>query len=209
MSTDRSVRANNNNRTSGVGTFGHAYIQNQADDDQFNIKTRAYMGDPEAQRMLDPNDPDNLTSEQVRAVYEAAVRADKIQQDEATNIENGKAFIAGHPEYIPSEANNQLMNHELKSKFGLREYTLAEYDHCYASLRASNFLKLDKTVVAAQQNQAAKQRYADGRAAEAKRLTNLSEAELLDLPLEEIRRLEAIERQKQLQMAGERGGNDW
>jgi hypothetical protein len=209
MSTDRSIRADNSSRTSGIGSFGNSYIANEADEDQFNLKARAYMGSAEAREKLDPKDLDNLSAAQVKAVYEAAVRADKAQQDQATNIENGKAFMAGHPEYINSHVNNELMNHELKSRFGVREYTMAEYDQAYASLRSSNFMKLDKTVVAAQQKQAAKNRYADARATEAKHITNLSEAELEALPLAEIRRLDALESQKQLQAAGERGGNDW
>ena len=183
----RYVRADNNNRTSGVGGFGN-----------YNTPSHT-VDDPESE----------LTAEQVKAAYEAAVREDRAAQDKQSSVENGRAFLAGHPEFIPTEANIQLMNHELKSRYGVREYTVAHYEEAYASLRSSNFLKLDKNVVAAQQKQAAKQRYEDARAAQANHITNLSEAQLEQLPLEEIRRLDAIERQKQFELAGQRGGNDW
>jgi hypothetical protein len=208
MSTDRSLRADNNNRTSGVGTFGNSYIQNQADSDQFNIRTRAFMGNPEALEMLDPNDPDNISAETVKAVHEAALREDRATQDSAENKKTADGFVACHPEYVDNYANAQLLLNQMNTMFGPGLHTADHHEAAYEYLRNNtDFLKLDKTVVAAQQKQAVKQRYADSRAAEAKRITNLSEAELEALPLEEIRRLDAIERQQQLQLAGERGGN--
>jgi hypothetical protein len=208
MSTDRSVRAVNSSRSSGVGSFGNSYIQSQADKDQFNIKTRAALGDPEALEMLDPNDPDNISAETVKAVHEAALREDRAAQDRLETQKNGDAFIAVHPEFLDTVANAQLLVNQMNSMFGEGLHPIEHFEQAYEYLHTkTNFLKLDKTVLAAQQKQASKQRYADSRAAEANRITNLSEAQLEALSLEEIRTLDALERQKQMQLAGERGGS--
>ena len=195
-------------RTFGVGTLGYSYIANRADEDQFNIKTRAFIGDPDALGHLDPNDPDNLTAEQIKAAHAAALREDQAQKDRLETQANGDAFIAEHPEFVDTVANAQLLVNQMNTMFGEGLHTVDHFEQAYEHLRTkTNFLKLDNAVLAAQQRQAAKQRYAQARAASAARITNLSEAELENMSLDEIRRLDAIERQRQMQEAGERGGN--
>jgi|SRR5579864_2349337 len=189
MSVDRSLRADNNPRSSGVGTLGNYHI-------------------PTAQEMLDPDNPENLTAEQIRAAHTLALREDKANQDRLETQKNADAFVAEHPEWIDNQANSQLLVNQAKTMFGDGLLTVDNFESAYRYLREhTNFLALNKTVLAAQQKQASKQRYAAQRAAEANHITNLSEAQLEALPLEEIRRLDAIERQKQMQLAGERGGN--
>ena len=209
MSVDRTLRANDNNRTSGVGTFGYSYIQNQADSDQFNIKTRAAMGDPNAIEQLDPNDPENLTAEQVKAAHTLALREDRATQDRIETQKNAEAFLSEHPEFLDTVPNGQLLVNQARTMFGEGLLTVDNFEAAYEYLRTkTNFLALNKTVLAAQQKQASKQRYAAQRASNAKRITNLSEAEWETMPLEEIRRQDAIESQKRLQAQAERGGFD-
>jgi len=129
-------------------------------------------------------------------------------QDRLETQKNGDAFIAVHPEVMDNTANARLLLNQMNTMFGEGLHTLDHFEQAYEYLRTkTDFLKLDRNVLAAQQRQAANQRYAQARAAEAARITNLSEAALEALPLEEIRRLDAIERQRQMQEAGERGGN--
>src|SRR5437016_1528893 len=99
------------------------------------------------------DDVPELTAEQVKAAYNEALRADQAQQNRAASIDNAKAFVEGHAEWINSDANIALMNHELKSRFGIRAYSISDYEECYASLRSSNFLNLNKTVLSAQEKQ--------------------------------------------------------
>jgi hypothetical protein len=184
MSTDRSVRANDSNRSFGVGIYGNSVFR---------------QGTPESEP--------ELTAEQVKAAYEAAVREDKSHQDRLETQKNSDAFVVQHPEFVDNEANGQLLVNQARTMFGNGLITIEMYESAYQYLRENtNFLRLNKVVLAAQEKQAAKQRYTNARAAEAARITNLSEAELEAMPLDEIRHLDAIERQRQMQRIGEEGG---
>lgn len=184
--TDRSVRANDSARSFGVGIYGNSVF-----------------------RHATPESEPQLTAEQVKAAYEAAVREDRAAQDRLETQANGDAFIAVHPEFMDTVPNAQLLVNQARTMFGKEGLITVEmFEQAYQYLRVNtDFLKLDRNVLAAQQKQAAKQRYAQARAAETRRITNLSEAEVEALPLEEILRLDAMERQQQMQAAGERGGN--
>ncbi len=77
-----------------------------------------------------------------------------------------------------------------------------QFESAYNVARANNLLELDKAEIVKQQQADSNRRSKAERA----RIVNLSEEELETMPLEEIRRLDAIEYQKQMQQAGERGG---
>lgn len=144
--------------------------------------------DQNTRRRLDGLGPvkPQLSAEEVKAAWEDALKEDQTQKDQAVSIENGKAFMAGHPEFVQSKENIALMNHQLRSKFGVRLYNVADYEECFADLRVSNFVKIDKTVVAAQERQAAKERYDAAKARTAERTFNPN-ANYEDMSLEELR----------------------
>ena len=155
--------------------------------------------------LIHRDDPDNvpeLTAEQVKLAYEEAARADRDTQDRAANQQTGDAFVAGHPEYVDNQANASLMQHEMNTMFGEGLHTLEHFEMAYASLRKTNFLSLDRTVLAAQAKQSAKQRYAT----ESARIAGPTEEEMYAMPLEDIRIAHAQENQRRMQRRGEEGG---
>jgi hypothetical protein len=209
MSVDRSVRAVNSSRSSGVGSFGNSYVQNQADDDQFNIKTRAAMGDPDAIAQLDPNDPSNISPETIKAVHAAALREDRAAQDRVETKKNADAFIAAHPELIDNTANAQLLLNQARTMFGDKEITVDNWERAYEYLRTNtNFLKLDAKEVENKRQAAAKQRYATEKARVAERTFNPN-ANYDELSLEEIRNRADEETRKQFELEAQRGGSGW
>jgi hypothetical protein len=122
--------------------------------------------------------------EQVKEAIVGLQRADLHQQDVQARVKNAEAWFVLHPEYCNTPTNNALMNHELVVRFGETAWSIDQYDEVYASLRASNFLNIDKVVEAAQQKQAAKQRAEEHRA----RTVMPSEQELYSMPFDELER---------------------
>ena len=209
MSVDRSVRAVNNSRSSGVGSFGNSYVHNQADEDQFNIRTRASMGDEEALRRLDPTHPDNIPAATVKAVHEAALRADKAAQDRVETQKNADAFIAAHPELIDNKANAELLLNQARTMFGDGAITVDNWESAYQYMRTNTkFLKFDATELEKQRQLEAKKRYDAAQARVAERTFNPN-ANYDELSLEELRNRADEETRQQMQIAGERGGNGW
>lgn len=187
------------------------HVQNSADKDPFTIATRAAIGDPNAiaqLEQLDQNDPDNVPAEHIKAAHEAALRADRTHQDLLETQANADAFIAGHPELKDSIANARLLLNQARTMFGENgPITVEQWETAYQHLREkTDFLAFNADALAKQQKEASRQRYAESRAAEAKRIVNLSQDQLENLSLEDIRRLDTEERQRQMQAAGERGG---
>jgi hypothetical protein len=193
-------------RSFGVGSYGNAYVRNQASEDQFNIKTRAALGDPEAQEKLDLNDPDNMSAEQVKAVHEAALRADvKLN----TRHESANTFLALHPEFIETDENCNAMSRTLHALFGDIPFTTDHFLKAYEVLNANNSLTLDQAVIVKQKQAEANQRAKVAREKHARENRVFSEAEKENMSLEELRAAENREIQRRMQEAGERGGNDW
>jgi|GEM_PF-3218339 len=147
--------------------------------------------------------PEDWSAEKVRAVAQMFERNDRAAQNKVQSGLSGDAFVATHPEFKDSKANGLLMVHQLKTLFGEGvAYTLDDYNTAYESLRASNFLNLDEKIVKEQNVEAAKQRAA----AEKARNTPKSEQELWDMPMDELRRLDAVENHERMQRRGEEGG---
>jgi len=206
MSVDRSLRANNNPRSSGVGTFGNTYIHNQADEDQFNIRTRASLGDPDAIERLDPNDANNISAATVKAVHEAALREDAKLN---TRHRSADTFLALHPEFIETKANCDAMSRTLHALFGGIPFTTDHFQKAYEVLNANNSLTLDQATIVKQQQKAANERAKAAREQHARETRVFSEVEKENMSLEELRAAENREIQQRMQQAGERGGNDW
>ncbi len=186
--------------SNAVGSYLRG-MPNAADEDQFNENTRRRLDG------LGPVKP-QLTAEEIKVAYEEAIAADQAYQDQVASIEAGKVFIAGHPEWRNTKENIALLNHELVSRFGVREYTIPHYEEAYASLRASNFLNLDKNALAAQEKQAAKEKF---NAEKARSATSAARAfnpnvDYNALSLEEIRERANEEARQQMQRRGEEGG---
>jgi hypothetical protein len=176
---------------------------------EFDLRARARLGDPDAIAQLDPNDPDNIPAEHIKAAHNAALREDKSHQDRLETQANADAFIAGHPELKDSLPNARLLLNQARTMFGEDgPISVDQWEAAYQHLRVkTDFLAFNADALAKQQKEASRQRYADSRAAEANRIVNLSEQQLETMSLEDIRRLDAEERQRELQAAGERGGN--
>jgi hypothetical protein len=178
----------------------HDYTRyTQAEDDPFNKRIRAFRDDS-----IDslPDSFENWPKEKIKEAVEGVIRADQRQQDIAATGQNGTSFVALHEEYLDTPANGQLMNHQLRTLYGETLYTLEHFEAAYQALRASGFLALDKKKVAEQERAAAKARVQ----AELARSVPKSEDELYSMPLEDLRRLDAIENQKRMQRRGEEGG---
>jgi hypothetical protein len=180
-----------------MGSFMR-HVPNSAETDPFNKRIRAFKDDTVDQL---PDKFENWEAPVVKEALAGIQRADQVQQARLENQKTGDMFIAGHGEYIDSVPNAQLMRHQLVTMFGDRQHSLGEFEQAYAALRESNFLALNKTEVARQQKEAAKQRYESERA----KSVEPSEQQLYDMPLEDLRRLDAISNQERIHREGERG----
>jgi len=157
----------------GLGIYGNAHVPNPAQQDPFNIRTRAILGDPEALEKLDPADPENLTAEQIKAAHTLALRADRATQDRLETQKNADAFIAAHPELIDNKANADLLLNQALTMFGDGELTVDNWERAYQYMRTkTNFLKLDAKEVEKQRKAEAKQRYETAKARVAERTFN-------------------------------------
>jgi len=181
---------------------------NDPNRDPLNLGARASLGDPNAIAALDPNDLDNIPAEHIKAAHNAALAADRTHQNMLDSKANADAFIAAHPELKDNRANGSLLFNQAHTMFGEDcVITVDMWEEAYQHLRTkTDFLAFNADALAKQQKEASRQRYAASRAAEAKRIINLSEEQLENLSLEDIRRLDAEEHQRQMQEEGERGG---
>ena len=175
------------------------FVQNPADEDDFNQNTRRRMDG------LGPVRP-QLTAEEVKVAYQDAVREDQAQKDRLETQKNGDAFIAGHPEFLDTTPNAQLLLNQMNTMFGKGFHPISHFEQAYNYLRTNtDFLALDKTVVASQQKQAAKQRYQ----AEQERIVETTFDESADystLSLDELKQRANDEIRNQMQRRGEEGG---
>jgi len=183
--------------SNGVGSYLR-HIPSAAEKDEFNEGARRALNG------LGPS-PTQPTAEQVKMVFEAAQREDQREKEKVISAENAAVWLSGHPEFEKTAANISLMNHELQSRFGLREYSIEDYEIAYESLCASNFLQLNKTVLAAQKHQTDKQRYEAAKARTAAIAFDPNK-NYDELSLDEIRKRAADDTRRQMQRRGEEGG---
>lgn len=186
---------------SGRHTYTLNNLENDPLNDPLNARVQASLNGS-----LDelPDTFENWPAERVKEAVAGVMRSDKAAQDRLETQKNGDAFVAGHPEFIDNTANAHLLLNQVNTMFGEGLHTVDHFEQAYEYLRTkTNFLKLDKTVIAAQEKQAAKQRYEQERA----RSVTPTEQDLYNLPLEDLKRLDAVDNQRRMQLAGERGGN--
>lgn len=184
----------------GFGDFNRNLPATSAEADPFNIRIRGFLDDNM------PEGPENAPAEEVKRWAEHFQREDKAAQDRVENQKIADAFVAGHEEWVDNKANAELLLNQMNTMFGKGLHPLEHFEAAYDYLRTNtNFLKLDQKELEKQRKAADKQRYDAERA----RSVTPSEQELYELPLEDLRRLDAMENQSRLQAAGERGGNGW
>ncbi len=175
-------------------------VPNSADRDEFNQNLRrAHDG-------LGPVLPQQ-TAEEIRATYEEALREDQAHFDRQETIKSLDAFAMGHKELCDTKANGQLLLNQANTMFGEGLHTVAHFEQAYNHLRTkTDFLRIDKTVEAAQKRQAAKQHFEAETARTAQRAFNPNE-DYSVMSLEEMRQRSDEVLLQEMQAAGERGGN--
>jgi len=147
------------------------------------------------------------TAEQVKADYEEALAANQAHLDGLENIKSLDAFAMGHKELCDTKANGELLLNQANTMFGKRAHTVEHFEAAYQYLRTeTDFLKIDKTVEAAKQREAAKQHFEAETARTAERAFNPN-VDYDSMPLEEIRQ-RAAETFQDEQATGNRGGYD-
>jgi hypothetical protein len=178
-------------------------LHNSADEDPLNVRVNASLNGS-----LDelPDTADFWTKDRWKEAALAAEREDRATQDRLENKKTADGFVASHPEYVDNNVNGKLLLNQMNTMFGPGLHTPDQHEAAYEYLcNNTDFLKLDPKELEKQRKAADKQRYEVERA----RSVGLSEQELYSMPLDDLRRLDAIENQKRLQLAGERGGNGW
>jgi hypothetical protein len=101
------------------------------------------------------------------------------------------------------------MNRTLEALYGERVYTVDEFERAYAVCRANNSLQLDQSAIVKQQQAAANARAKAAREQRAAETRVHTEDELNSMSLEDLREVANQGFQRELQAAGERGGNGW
>jgi len=178
-------------RSFSVGNYTRSV---QKESDPFDVRLRATL-DGTLDTLED--NFENWPAEKVKEAYQGFERANTKH---IVVNQNASTFLAVHPEFIDNDANAQLVNRTLKTMFGDCVHTVEQFESTYQVLRVSNSLALDKVKLAEQEKAAAKQRV------EAAKSVTPTEEEMYNMPLEELRRLDAIENQKRMQKRGEEGG---
>ncbi len=193
MSTDRSVR-HTGSRTSSAGNYTRTL---DAADEVTDRVISVRDGDTEALE----NNPETASAATIKAFGELFARNDAKL---IALHRNSDTFVTLHKEFLDTKFNGERMNDTLKAMFGDVAYSLEQYEHAYSVLRANNVLEIDQAEVVKQAQAAANQR---AKAARAAQKAVPTEEQLYTMDLDELRRLDAVENQQRLQLAGERGGN--
>lgn len=195
MATPRHVRATDRTPMS-VGGFTRNTLEQE---DPFNTRVRAFKDDN-----LDTleDNPENWPAEKVKAAAEMFQREDKATQDRVASQQNADAFVAGCPEYIDTKVNGQLLFNQARTMFGDGVIAIPQFQEAYEHLRNNtNFLKLNQAEVEKRLKVDAKARF-DA----AQNPVTPSEQDLYDMPLDDLRRLDAIDAHNRMQRRGEEGG---
>ena len=186
-------------RASGTGSFGNGPNIHEQSPSDFDRQARAALNGEQRFNDSSPNF-DQWSPEKQRTAYEGLQRADANVIEQNANADT---FLALHPEIPDTDHNAQVLNSTLEALHGKRVYTIPEFENAARVARANNLLQLDQAELAKQAKAATQQRAKVERA----RIVYRTEEELEAMPLEEIRRLDTIERQKQMQRVGEEGGS--
>jgi hypothetical protein len=186
--------------SNAVGSYLR-HIPNSADNDEFNQNIRrAHDG-------LGPVKP-RSTAEQIKADFEELLAVDQARLDGLENMKSLDAFAMGHKEVSNTIANGRLLLNQANTMFGKRVHTVEHFEAAYQYLRTeTDFLKIDKTVEAAKQREAAKQHFEAETARTAERAFNPNE-DYSTMSLEEMRQLSDEALQADMQATGNRGGYD-
>jgi hypothetical protein len=197
METPRHVRATNREPVS-VGSFTR-HVQEA--NDPFTERVMAFRND-DASTLEDS--PDTWPAEKIKAAGDYFVKADTKL---TARRENADAFVELHPEFKDNKKNADVMQRTLQTMYGDVAFSVEQYEAAYQVSCANNLLDLDGEELSRQ----AKQRKAEAkqRAEDRAHPVTPSESELYAMPLEDLRRLDAIENHNRMQLAGERGGNGW
>lgn len=141
-------------RQFGTGSFGNGPNVYQQSESEFDIKARELLNGKPA---FDNSSPrfEDWSPEKQKTSYEGLQRADSNKIEQKANAD---AFVAAHPEFLDTDANGSTMNRTLEEMFGVRVYTVAEFEKAYAVCRANNSLKLDQAEIVKQQQAAANAR---------------------------------------------------
>jgi hypothetical protein len=200
----RKTNLNNNKGENTMGSVGSWLrgIPNPADKDPFNKAAREKLNNPSGTPQYNDASSEfgEWSPEKQRAHFDEKVRE---VETFITNDDHALTFIALHPEWIDSEENGKALTCTAVAMFGQGVWSVQQYEAAYRVACANNLLVLNQAEIAKQKKAALKQRAA----AERSRIINLPEEQLENLSLEDFRRLDAEERQRQMQAAGERGGN--
>ncbi len=181
-----------------IGSFTR-YTSNPAEEDPLNVRVTSSLNGTFDEL---PDTFENWSAPQVKEAVQGLQREDQVAHDRLETQKNGDAFVAGHPEFIDNTANAHLLFNQMNTMFGEGLHTLDHFEKAYEYLRTkTNFLKLNQAELAKQQKVAAKQRF-DA----AQKPVTPSQQDLYNMPLEDLRRLDAIAEQSRLQREGETGG---
>lgn len=187
------------NRSFSVGSYTRHVATTV---DPFNQRVMAFKND-DASGLEDT--PENWSADKVKAAAEMFAREDQKQQNKIASGQNADAFLASHPEFLDTQANGQLMNHQLNTMFGDGLHTLEHFEAAYQSLRASNFLNLDQKIVREQQKEAARARAEQERARIAARAFDEDSA-YGSLSMDELRQKADEQLRHDMQRRAEEGG---
>ncbi len=168
-----------------------------APSDPFSDRVMAFRNDDSSALSAE----EQLTAEQIKTAERLAQANDQVTQNKIARGQNADAFLAAHPEVLDTAANTKLIVHELARMFGTDAlYTIENYEAATDSLRRSGLLKINEAEAAKQKKEADKQRAAAATKAEP------TLEELYNMPMEDLRRLDAGANQARMQRRGEEGG---
>jgi len=124
----------------------------------------------------------NLSPEQIKALFEKAGRSDQEKEDQQRAREDADAFIKLHPEIRDTTQNAYQLRAHCMSAFNTPYPTVEMLEAANQSLRANNLLSLNEVELAKQANARATSR------AKTIREEAFNEDDAYGLDLEEVRR---------------------
>lgn len=134
------------------------------------------------QKSKEEIDFDNLSLEEVEALCKAGVQAEETAKNAPHNQLIADAFLTNHNEVIDNERNAKMISMQLRANGVEGVVTQAQLERATNQLRESGLLALNSKSLS-KQRAAEVQRLADEHIAQ-----HLSEEDMEDLPLEELRR---------------------
>ena len=154
-------------------------------------------------RGVDPTEMllEGLTTDQIAALDKRVRQGEQVQVDRSASSVDTATFLELHPEMIDCEANSEELKRWLFARGqwnpeGTRFPTLSELEDAFKNLKAAGVLKLNQAELNRQAKERAQERARQirargGVAAVAANTPTESEAELYELPMDELRRKSA------------------